>query len=144
MSNNSITWESQCGFAAVACHAAIELDNILEERTDPGTAALQVLIEKLSYQSIEVMNGLFIPALVDPLNELAVYKFFQSFDSGPLKTIDDLKERSSDFGRTLKQIIDDPTTFRGSHIDDLKVIRDRCLTLSRILSGSMPSPICMV
>jgi hypothetical protein len=141
-SNHSVLWEVESGIATLACHAAIELDNIIEDQVD-GVEAVRKLAAMMESGRLEQgVQTSFPKSLLDPMTELAMSQAINvsALLDKPLVSIDDLIVGSDQIAQWLNETAQDPLTFKRDRLEDLKKMRSFCLALSEGAWGIRQSP----
>ncbi|HUY32086.1 MAG TPA: hypothetical protein VMV69_04840 [Pirellulales bacterium] len=125
---------------AVACHAAVELDNLVLDR--PGGFVSVARLISLISESIPQEHDPASPNwLRDPTAVVVVNRALG--DATPPKsisTVDELVKEAGSLVQRFSELVRNPTKFRQSNTNELNEMRAFCLALSRRASATKRSP----
>ena len=124
----------------VACHAAIELDNLLLDQPF-GTDNIGRLISMISESIPQQGEAASAASLWDPSTVVVVNRAIG--DSNPnsnISTIDDLVKEAKDIFAEFSELVENPMDFRQRQPEKVAEMRQFCLALSRRASAAKKSP----
>lgn len=135
-----IDWPIENDLSAIACSAAIELDNLILDR-QIGFASVELLGSLLS-ESIPQEHDPASPNwLRDPTAAVVVNRALGDASSGNgISTVDDLVRRAGELIERFAELVRDPAEFRRRQCAELEQMRSFCLALSRRASAAKKSP----
>jgi hypothetical protein len=133
-------WPVENDLPTVACHAAIELDNLILDRPI-GLSSVDRLRFLLS-ESIPPERDPNSPNwLRDPTAVVVVNRALGDEPSRkPISTVGELVREAGELVAQLAELIRDPSAFRTSNAAELNKMRSFCLALSRRASATKKSP----
>jgi hypothetical protein len=120
------------GLARIACYAATELDRLRVNASTPLAYVVR-LREVISAEMGTPGESTFDPATITVFSwALTDSKLFQP---SPTATIDDLLAEAKKVMEDLEAVTSEPANYRETHPQQLEVLRDVCLSLSRQASA---------
>lgn len=124
----------------LACNAAIELDNLLLQRTE-RLPAVRRLSERLTEEVPELIDLASPLSLVDPSTVVALHGTLQESQiSSPSDQLSDLTRQAGEIVRRLKATSEDPRTARARDEGGLRQLREFCLIFSRRAAATSRDP----
>ncbi len=133
-------WRLESDLASLACHAAIELDNFILERSTTFESVRRLASEIA--ESVPPNFDSFSPSsLLDPTAVLVLNRAISDAvpENAPTR-VDELVRKAAQITQRLSALIDNPADFRATKLPELAQMRSLCLALSKHASAAMPSP----
>jgi hypothetical protein len=124
----------------VACHAAIEIDNLLLDRSG-DFLSVQRLVSFIS-ESIPLEHDPTSPNwLRDPTAVAVVNRALSDAATRkPISTVDELVREAGDLLQQFRELLRNPQEFKNSHTAKLAEMKSFCLALSRRATAAKESP----
>jgi hypothetical protein len=137
----SDSWTGEHDLPIVACHAAIEIDDLHLNRQPIELESINRLVALIS-ESIPQTDGPSSPNwLHDPSTVVVVNRAINdALPSRQISTVTELVKEASRIISGFAELIDDPATFRQQKPEALIEMRAFCLALSRRASAAKKSP----
>lgn len=130
-------WELEGDLSSVACHAAIELDNLLL-----GKATDLKEVQRLIRTIADVIPSVQEPSSIAPMlkNATTVVLIKRALhDSHPgtsVTKVDELVTHAKQIAESLNQLVINPKAFTEIQSDELHRMRSFCVALSKHALGS--------
>ena len=126
----------------LACHAAVELDNLVLNRGE-SLSAVRELAELISKSGSASnygtqTNGFPLPYLSPAIAVAFNAAISDSKIAIALTTVDDLIKEADHLANNLKKLLDDPKKAREKDVETTKKVRAFCLALSKRALANEP------
>jgi hypothetical protein len=126
--------------ASLACQAAIELDNLILDRSTT-LDSVRRLVATIAESVPESMDVFSPSSLLDPTAVLVLNRAIGDTVPGKAPTrVDELVRQASRMMQQLSEMIANPGHSRVSRLPELKQMRSLCLAVSKHASAATPSP----
>jgi hypothetical protein len=135
----AILEEFERDLPSVACRAAIELDNLILDRST-GLRAVHTLVRDIEESFTTIKEPASPNSLLNPTTAVVINGAIRdSMEEAPPKSISGLVEEAAKIVVRLKNVLADPSTYRTTRSAELEQMRSFCLALSRRASAFEPS-----
>jgi len=121
--------------SSLACRAAIEIDNLILERSS-DLQALPLLAKTLRDDLIDIPEPTSPSSLLNPTTAIVVNgAISEASRKAPLRLLDEVVGEAKSITAQFDSVLQDPQGFRSQSLDDLENMRSFCLALSRRAFG---------